>query len=292
MNDQTHSAEHANSPKTVRSKWIVANWKMHGALDENQALFNAIQKGMQVEDIAHHAELGFTLNKGNTRAAVQIAICPPFPYLAQAQASLQGSGVNWGVQDVSRHTHGAYTGEIAASMLAEFGARYVLVGHSERRQYHRETDEDIAQKTLRALEAGLIPIICVGESQAARDVGHTEQVVGTQLQAILKVLSVTQMRHIVVAYEPIWAIGTSRSATPEEAQAVHAYLRAQLTAQWETENAGSLCPVPVLYGGSMKAANAAALLAQPDIDGGLIGGASLNAVEFLAICKAALLISA
>lgn len=272
----------------VRPKHIIANWKMHGALSVNAALLAAIQSGLK------------TMRQTQKQASVQVAVCVPFPYLAQTQAFLQDRSLAWGAQDVSNHTGGAYTGEVAASMLTEFGVQYVLVGHSERRMYHHETDALIAQKALRALEAGLTPIVCVGESRQARDAGHTEQVVGEQLQAVLNALSVIQTQNIIVAYEPVWAIGAARSASPQEAQAVHAYLRTLLAkklasaidhdttqTQSEATNSSLADSIALLYGGSMKAANAAALLMQPDIDGGLIGGASLEAAEFLAICAAA-----
>ncbi|MCS3399176.1 triose-phosphate isomerase [Burkholderia thailandensis] len=246
-----------------RIKRVIGNWKMHGRLSGNQALLTEVAQGAQ----AVHDN-------------VAIGVCVPFPYLAQAQAQLQGGRVSWGSQDVSAHEQGAYTGEVAAGMVAEFGAAYAIVGHSERRAYHGESNETVAAKARRALAAGLTPIVCVGETLAEREAGTTEQVVGAQLDAVLAVLSPDEAARIVVAYEPVWAIGTGKSATAEQAQQVHAFLRGRLAAK----GAGH---VSLLYGGSVKADNAAELFGQPDIDGGLIGGASLKSGDFLAICRAA-----
>jgi triosephosphate isomerase len=209
------------------------------------------------------------------------AVCVPAPYLAQAQILLAGSAVALGAQDVSGHESGAYTGEVSAEMLRDFTVRYAIVGHSERRQYHGETDTVVAHKAQRALAAGITPIVCVGESLAEREAGQTELVVKRQLAAVIHTNGHC-ISEIVVAYEPVWAIGTGLTARPEQAQAVHVVLRAQLQAA--TEHAKR---VPILYGGSMNAANAADLLAQPDVDGGLIGGASLKASDFLSMLKAA-----
>jgi triosephosphate isomerase len=253
----------------VSAKWVVGNWKMHGRLQDNAALMAALSAGA-------------ARVCGGAEAKVRVAVCVPFPYLAQAQALLAGSGVAWGAQDVSAHTQGAYTGEVAAAMAAEFGAAFAIVGHSERRAYHAESDAAVAQKTLRALEAGLTPIVCVGETAAQRAAGQTEAVVGTQLRAVLDVLSDEQAARLILAYEPVWAIGTGNSASAAQAQQVHAYLRSMLC-----DRAAALASVPVLYGGSVNAANAAELFAAADIDGGLIGGASLKAADFLAICAAA-----
>ncbi|AHI78814.1 triose-phosphate isomerase [Burkholderia thailandensis USAMRU Malaysia  len=246
-----------------RIKRVIGNWKMHGRLSGNQALLTEVAQGAQ----AVHDN-------------VAIGVCVPFPYLAQAQAQLQGGRVSWGSQDVSAHEQGAYTGEVAAGMVAEFGAAYAIVGHSERRAYHGESNETVAAKARRALAAGLTPIVCVGETLAEREAGTTEQVVGAQLDAVLAVLSPDEAARIVVAYEPVWAIGMGKSATAEQAQQVHAFLRGRLAAK----GAGH---VSLLYGGSVKADNAAELFGQPDIDGGLIGGASLKSGDFLAICRAA-----
>ncbi len=220
---------------------------------------------------------------GLTANGADCAVCVPAPHLAQCEAELAGSAVAWGAQDVSAHAAGAYTGEVAAAMLAEFACRYVIVGHSERRAYHRESNEIVAQKTLAALAAGVTPIVCVGETLEQREAGQTDAVVGAQLGAVLDVLESADVAKLVVAYEPVWAIGTGKTATPEMAQQVHAQLRAQLA----QKNAAAAGGVQILYGGSMKPDNAKQLLAQPDIDGGLIGGASLKAPDFLAIIHAA-----
>lgn len=238
---------------------------MHGRLAENAALLQAVAKGA-----------------GELPADVRVGVCVPTPYLAQAQSLLDGSRVMWGVQDVSAFTQGAYTGEVSAQMVTDFAATFAIVGHSERRAYHRESAELVAVKTQRALEAGLTPIVCVGETLDEREAGATEQVVGAQLDEVLAKLSVQEAARIVVAYEPVWAIGTGKSATAGQAQAVHAFLRGRLAAKG-AEVAG----VPLLYGGSVKPDNAEELFRQQDIDGGLIGGASLKDQDFLAICKAA-----
>lgn len=248
----------------MKKKLIAGNWKMNGGLAANETLLQALLQGM-------------------ASAAVQcdVAVAVPAPYLAQVQALVAGSGIALAAQDVSAHEQGAYTGEVSAAMLKEFGARYVLVGHSERRQYHGETDAVVAVKAQRALALGVTPIVCVGETLAERDAGETEAVVKRQLAAVIH-LNGHCISEIVVAYEPVWAIGTGRTATPAQAQAVHAVLRAQLALA-----SGHADRVHLLYGGSMNAANAAELLAQPDIDGGLVGGASLKAADFLQIMGAA-----
>jgi triosephosphate isomerase len=238
---------------------------MHGRLAENAVLLETIASGAAL-----------------LQAGVQAGVCVPAPYLAQAQALLAESVVAWGVQDVSAHVQGAYTGEVSAGMAADFDATYAIVGHSERRAYHGERSHLVAVKTQRALEAGLTPIVCVGETLEQREEGATEETCGTQLDAVLLVLTPEQAASIVVAYEPVWAIGTGKSASAEQAQKVHAFLRSRLAAK------GSMvADVPVLYGGSVKPDNAGELFAQQDIDGGLIGGASLKAKDFLAICQAA-----
>lgn len=246
----------------MSKKLIAGNWKMNGSLAANQALVQAMLAGIG-------------------QPAADVALCAPAPYLAQLQGLLQGSPIAWGAQDVSAHEQGAYTGEISVGMLKDFGCRYAIVGHSERRQYHGETDETVAAKAQRALSAGVTPIVCVGETLVQREAGETEAVVKRQLAAVIHVVGHC-ITEIVVAYEPVWAIGTGKTATPEMAQAVHAVLRAQLAAA--TTNPKR---IHILYGGSMNAANAASLLAQPDIDGGLIGGASLKAADFLSIVAAA-----
>lgn len=248
---------------TMKKKLIAGNWKMNGSLAANEALVTALRDGIGAP-------------------ACEVAVCVPAPYLAQVQALVAGSPVALGAQDVSAHAQGAYTGEQSAAMLKEFGVRCVIVGHSERRQYHGETDEAVAAKTAAALAAGLTPIVCVGETLAEREGGHTEEVVKRQLAAVIHVNGHC-ISEIVVAYEPVWAIGTGKTATPEQAQSVHAVLRAQLHHASNDHAAG----IRILYGGSMNAANAQTLLAQPDIDGGLIGGASLKAGDFLQIIAAA-----
>ena len=244
----------------MREKLVVGNWKMNGGLATNAKLLHALAGGWEA------------------RAGRALVICVPFPYLGQAQAALTGTTIRWGAQNASEHAAGAYTGEVAASMLAEFGCHYAIVGHSERRQRYRESDAEVAAKASAVLAAGLTPIACVGETLAEREAGATEAVVLRQLDAVLVALSGAAKR-MVVAYEPVWAIGTGKTARPEEAQAVHATLRARL----EASGAGD---VPLLYGGSVKGDNAAALFAQKDIDGALVGGASLQAKEFLAIADA------
>ena len=214
---------------------------------------------------------------------VKSAICPPYPYLALVQQVLSGSGVAWGAQDVSQFDGGAYTGEVSGAMLVDFGCRYVIVGHSERRALFAESSEVIAQKDAAALKAGLTPILCVGETLAEREADRTQAVVGAQLEAVIKQSGALSFAHAVIAYEPVWAIGTGKTATPDQAQAVHAFIRARLAAQ----DPAVAQDVQVLYGGSVKGNNAAQLFAMPDIDGGLIGGASLDAAEFATICHAA-----
>lgn len=243
-------------------KLIAGNWKMNGSVASNAALVQALLAGAQ-------------------DWKCQVAVCVPAPYLAQVQALAAGTGLALGAQDVSQHEAGAYTGEVSAAMLRDFGVRYVIVGHSERRQFHGETDAVVALKTQRALVSGVTPIVCVGETLAERESGRTEEVVKRQLAAVIHTNGHC-ISEIVVAYEPVWAIGTGKTATPEQAQQVHSVLRAQLRAA--TEHAGR---VHILYGGSMNAANAAQLLSQPDIDGGLVGGASLKAADFLSIIAAA-----
>jgi len=237
---------------------------MNGSLVANAALLAEIKAGM-------------------ASAACDMALCVPAPYLAQCQAELAGTAIALGSQDVSAHAAGAYTGEVAVSMLQDFACRYAIVGHSERRAYHGETDEAVAQKALRAVQAGVTPIVCVGETLSEREAGQTDAVVGRQLQAVLDVLDAAQVSKIVVAYEPVWAIGTGKTATPQMAQDVHLALRAKLA----EKNSAAAVEVKILYGGSMKPDNAVELLAMPDIDGGLIGGAALKAADFLAIAAAA-----
>ena len=245
-----------------KKKLIAGNWKMNGSLEANDALVRAVVAGMR-------------------DARCDVAVCVPSPYLAQVQMLRHGSKLELGAQDVSAQEQGAFTGEVSAKMLREFGVRYAIVGHSERRQYHAESDALVADKAKAALASGITPIVCVGETLAEREGGQTADVVKRQLAAVIHVNGHC-ISEIVVAYEPVWAIGTGKTASPEQAQEVHALLRKQLAAA--TAHAQR---VPILYGGSMNAANAASLLAQPDIDGGLIGGASLKAPDFLQIIAAA-----
>ena len=249
----------------MRQRLAVGNWKMHGSLPENRDLLDAV--GAAAADL---------------KKAV-CAVCVPFPYLAQAQSALAGSRMAWGAQNVSQHPKGAFTGEVSAAMLREFGCRYVLVGHSERRQLFGEDDATVAAKAKAALDAGLTPVICVGETLAEREAGVTEKVVGRQFGVVAEALGVKGLAASVLAYEPVWAIGTGKTAAPEQAQAVHAFVRGLLAQR----DAGLAKGVSILYGGSVKAANAAELFAMADVDGGLIGGASLAASEFTAICRAA-----
>ncbi|PUE46070.1 triose-phosphate isomerase [Limnohabitans sp. 2KL-1] len=246
----------------MRGKLMVGNWKMNGSLAANASLVTDLLAGMA--DVKCRA-----------------AVCVPSVYLAQMHSLLAGSSIDLGAQDVSVYASGAYTGEVSADMLRDFAVRYCIVGHSERRQYHGESDVTVASKAQRALAAGITPIVCVGESLAERDAGQTEAVVKRQLAAVIHANGHC-ISEIVVAYEPVWAIGSGLTATPEQAQHVHAVLRAQLQAA--TAHADR---VSILYGGSMNAANAAELLAQPDVDGGLIGGAALKAPDFLSMLKTA-----
>jgi triosephosphate isomerase (TIM) len=248
----------------MRKKLVAGNWKMHGSFQANKALLEGVLAGA----------------KG---LGCEVLVCVPFPYLAQAGELLSGTALALGAQNVSEHLSGAYTGEVSAGMLAEFGCRYVIVGHSERRTLFGENDAVVAAKCERLLSAGLSPVLCVGETLAEREAGSTGQVVSRQVAAVLDRVGVEVFSRMVVAYEPVWAIGTGMTATPQQAQDVHAAIRRQL---------GQLDPVVaaglrVLYGGSVKPQSAAELFAQPDIDGGLIGGAALVADDFLAICRAA-----
>jgi triosephosphate isomerase (TIM) len=245
----------------MRRQLVVGNWKMHGSRAANAELLTGIL-----------AARPFTAD---------VAVCAPFVFLSEVAATLAATDLRWGAQDVSAHEHGAYTGEVSAAMLRELGCRYALVGHSERRAYHAESDELVAQKAQAALGKGVTPIVCVGETLAEREAGQTEAVVKRQLAAVIHKLAHCAAE-MVVAYEPVWAIGTGRTASPEQAQAVHAVLRAQLQAA-----TGHGERMTILYGGSVKADNAATLFAQADIDGGLIGGAALKVTDFVAICRAA-----
>lgn len=247
----------------MRRKLVAGNWKMHGSLAENEALLSGLLAGM-----------------ADVKAGV--AVCVPFPYLAQVQAKLQGSAIALGAQNMSQHGKGAFTGEVSANMLKDFGCSYVIVGHSERRAIYGESDEVVAEKFAAVQAAGMTPILCVGETLEEREGGVTEAVVARQMDAVISKYGVASLAQAVVAYEPVWAIGTGKTASPEQAQAVHAFIRAKV----RELDAGVAEGLVIQYGGSMKPGNAVELLGQPDIDGGLIGGAALNAEEFLAICRA------
>lgn len=247
----------------MRRKLVAGNWKMHGSREMASALV---------------AEVASSLPAG-----ADVAVLPPFPYVAALAERHRGSKLAFGAQDLSEHAQGAFTGEVSGAMLKDVGCTYVLAGHSERRQYHAESDALVARKFVAAQAAGLIPILCVGETLEERDGGTTEAVITRQIDAVVGLAGIGAFANAVVAYEPVWAIGTGRTASPEQAQAVHAFIRDKLAALDGTI-AGSL---RILYGGSMKPSNAAELLGQRDVDGGLIGGASLVAADFLAICSAA-----
>lgn len=248
----------------MRRRLVAGNWKLQG-------------------DTAFAGALVDALLSAGWPAEVELAVLPPFPYLPLLAGRLTGTRLLLGAQDLSEHAKGAYTGEVSGAMLADVGARLVLVGHSERRQYHREDSALVARKLLAAKAAGLEPVLCVGESEAEREAGQTEAVIRAQLAPVFDLGGAEALAGAVVAYEPVWAIGTGRTASPQQAQDVHALIRSE-AAQRSATIAGSL---PILYGGSVKPANAAELFAQPDIDGGLIGGASLVAQDFLAIARAA-----
>lgn len=248
----------------MRRKLVVANWKMNGSAAVVEQLLPSIT------------------SSAAALKQVDVVVCPPFVYLAHVQHRLAGSKVALGAQNVAMASHGAYTGEVSASMLAESGCRYVIVGHSERRQLYGETSAVVAAKARRVLDNGMSPIVCVGETLAERDAGRTLAVVGEQLESLWQAVAFSEVAELVVAYEPVWAIGTGHTASPEQAQAVHAFLRERLC---EANAVGA--DACLLYGGSVKADNAGELFAQPDIDGGLVGGASLKADEFTAICGAA-----
>ncbi len=242
---------------------------MHGGLAGNRAL------------------LGELLAVLGSSGAADSAVCVPYPYLAQAQELLQGTALAWGAQNLSEHAQGAYTGEVSAAMLNDFGCRYVLVGHSERRALYGESNQTVAAKFVAAVQAGLTPILCLGETLAQRESGTTEQVVATQLEAVTQIAGVAALGKAVIAYEPVWAIGTGRTATPQQAQDVHAFIRGLVQNNIAQADASMSQKLRILYGGSVKPQSAAELFAMPDIDGGLIGGASLVAKDFLAICAAA-----
>jgi triosephosphate isomerase len=249
----------------MRGHLVAGNWKMNGSNAANAELVDGIIAGMPQSD------------------AVELLICPPFPYLGAIAAKLSGTGVALGAQNVSQHEAGAYTGETAPSMLIDVGCKYVLVGHSERRAIMGESSEMVAAKFQAAQDAGLIPVLCVGETQAERESKQTEAVVDEQLNAVIEGSGIEALQNAVIAYEPVWAIGTGLTATPEQAQDVHRHIRGVLAGRNQDVADG----IRILYGGSVKGDNAAGLFSKPDIDGGLIGGASLKSADFLAIAEAA-----
>jgi triosephosphate isomerase len=248
----------------MRQSLVVGNWKMNGSIQNNQSLIESLKQ-----------------NIASVQRA-EVAVCPPFVYLQQVSELLKGTVIGWGGQNVSQQEPGAFTGEAAASMLVDFSCKYVIVGHSERRSLYGESDKLVAEKFAKAQSANLIPILCVGELLEEREAGETEKVVKRQLDAVINLQGVASLAKSVIAYEPVWAIGTGKTATPQQAQDVHAFIRGRIAEQ----DAGVAEKVQILYGGSVKGSNAAELFSKPDIDGGLIGGASLKADEFLTICQA------
>ena len=250
----------------MRSKVVVGNWKLNGSLASNEKLLTAL------------------LRDPPRNGAAACAVCVPFPYLAQAQALLKGSAIAWGAQDCSRFDQGAYTGDVSAKMVAQFGSRYAIVGHSERRTLFGDTDAIVVEKFAAARRAGLTPIFCVGETLEEREGGKTEAVLARQVDALLDKGGTRGLDGAIVAYEPVWAIGTGKTATSEQAEEAHVFIRGRIAAREQPSIAAALA---ILYGGSVKAANAAELFAMPNVDGGLVGGASLVAEEFVAIWRAA-----
>ncbi|MBX3639492.1 MAG: triose-phosphate isomerase [Nitrosomonas sp.] len=249
----------------MRNKLVAGNWKMHGNLKNNSTLLGALIAGLPKPE----SRIGY-------------AVCVPFPYLASVQATLQNTHINWGAQNLSQYDKGAYTGEVSADMLNDFGCTYAIVGHSERRMLFGETSQVVAEKYAVAQRAGLVPILCVGETLEQRDSDITEQVIEEQLKAVITLVGVESLTKAVIAYEPVWAIGTGKTATPQQAQDIHQFIRKGIAAQ----DKGIAENLTILYGGSVKANNSTELFAMPDIDGGLIGGASLIAEDFIAICSA------
>jgi len=249
----------------MRQPLVAGNWKMNGSRASIRALLEGVKQGV--------ADVG----------SAEVAVCPPYVYLQEVQDQLTGTPIVWGAQNLSTEQSGAFTGEVAASMLLDFGCKYVIVGHSERRSYYGEDDTLVARKYAMARAMGLVPILCVGETLEEREAGVTEEVVGRQLAAVINLEGIAALADGVIAYEPVWAIGTGVTATPEQAQDVHAFIRSRVA----RKSASVAEDLRILYGGSMKADNAQELIAKPDIDGGLIGGASLKAGDFLAVCRAA-----
>lgn len=248
-----------------RAGFVAGNWKMHGSLVRNQELLDAVVSGTR------------------SLQNVSCVVCVPYPYIAQTQSVLEGSHVIWGGQNVSQYHHGAYTGEVSADMLADLGCQYVIVGHSERRTLFGEGNQVVAEKFRAAQERSITPILCVGETLAQRESDETEQVIAMQLDAVIDLAGIEALGQSVIAYEPVWAIGTGKTATPQQAQDVHKFIRSRIA----VHGGGIAENIQILYGGSVKADNARELFTMPDIDGGLIGGASLVAAEFISICLAA-----
>ena len=249
----------------MRRKFVAGNWKMHGSLADNQTLLSQLARGL----------------KGSE--GLDIAVFSTAPYLFQCKSLLASTPLNWGAQDMSQYPQGAYTGEVSAQMLQDFSCKYVIVGHSERREIFVESNSVVAAKFAQALNSNITPILCVGESLQQREAGVAEAVISEQIQAVLDVVGVSGFANSVIAYEPVWAIGTGKTASPEQAQEMHAAIRAQLA----KENENIAANMQILYGGSVKPGNAADIFAKPDVDGALVGGASLNANDFIQICKAA-----
>ena len=248
-----------------RAGFVAGNWKMHGSLVQNQELLDTVVSGTR------------------SLQNVSCVVCVPYPYIAQAQSILKDSHVAWGGQNVSQYHHGAYTGEVSADMLVNLGCQYVIVGHSERRTLFGEGNEVVAEKFYAAQERSITPILCVGETLVQRESDETERVIAMQLDAVINMVGIEALERSIIAYEPVWAIGTGRTATPQQAQDVHEFIRSRIAAH----NGKIAGDIRILYGGSVKADNARELFAMPDIDGGLIGGASLIASEFISICLAA-----
>lgn len=248
----------------MRKKLVVGNWKMNGGLDGNETLLKALADAAPSLD------------------GVDVSLCVPFPYLFQPAMLLENTAITWGAQNISEHLIGAYTGEVSAAMLREFSCKYVLVGHSERRTLYGEDDALVARKFIAAQKAGIVPILCIGETLAEREANATESVIGWQIDKVIELAGIAALEKSVVAYEPVWAIGTGKTASAEQAQAVHAFIRSRIS----RHDAALAAKLLILYGGSVKSTNAAQLLIMPDVDGGLIGGASLVAEDFLAICRA------
>jgi triosephosphate isomerase len=246
----------------MRKTIVAGNWKMNASKDSVDNLIKDLLTGMD----------GITS---------EVLVCAPFPYLAQVELLIQGSKVMLGAQNLNTNASGAYTGEVSADMIKDFGARHVIVGHSERRSLYGETSAMVAEKTKAALNAGLTPLLCIGESIEQRDSGNTEVVIEKQLSAVIELVGIEAFNQIIIAYEPVWAIGTGVTATPEQAQEAHLFIRSLLAKNDESVAQKT----PILYGGSMNASNASELISCADIDGGLIGGAALKAEDFLQICK-------